>query len=288
MDFRIVGAVPTAAEIYAAHADARTAQEARIYGPPTQGDIWARESPVFRFDPHRDLDANLAVIASYLRPDDVFVDVGGGAGRVSLPLALRCREAVNVEPSPAMAGEFFSLMEESGVKNARLVSEEWLQAENIRGDVVNASDVIYFIRDIVPFIERLNAAARQRVMITVWSEPPPNRYADLFRRVYGEDQVPMCGHRQLLPTLWEMGILPDVRVLPEPAWWETWSIPTLEEALELALSGGWLLEADRERARDLFKNQSGELFRQDANGFTPLWRSDMWELLITWESRPKN
>ena len=263
-------------------------RKARIYGPPTQVDIWARESDVFRFDPHRDLGSNLTVIASYLRPDDVFVDVGGGAGRVSLPLALRCREAVNVEPSPAMAGEFFSLVEESGIKNARLVPDEWLQAENIQGDIVNASDVAYFVRDIVPFIERLNSAARRRVMITVWSEPAPNRYADLFRRVYGEDQVPMCGHRQLLPALWEMGILPDVLVLPEPAWWETWSTPTLEEALELALSGDWLLEADRERARDLFKSQLDELFRQDANGFTPLWRSDMQELLITWESHPKN
>ncbi len=44
------------------------------------------------------------VIASYVRPDDVVVDVGGGAGRVCLPLALQCKEVLNIEPSPGMDG----------------------------------------------------------------------------------------------------------------------------------------------------------------------------------------
>ena len=40
---------------------------------------------LFRMDPSRDLDPNLDVVASYLRADDVFIDVGGGAGRVGPP-----------------------------------------------------------------------------------------------------------------------------------------------------------------------------------------------------------
>jgi SAM-dependent methyltransferase len=36
----------------------------------------------------------------------VVVDVGGGAGRYSLPLASRCREVVNVDPSAAMGAAF--------------------------------------------------------------------------------------------------------------------------------------------------------------------------------------
>ena len=96
-----------AADIYAAYADALAAQNSRIYGPPVLGDIWGGPTAAqFRFDPHRQLDANLAVMASYVEPDDVLIDVGGGAGRVSLPLSLRCREIVNVEPSPGMSNEF--------------------------------------------------------------------------------------------------------------------------------------------------------------------------------------
>lgn len=278
----------TAAEIYAAHADALAAQNARIYGPPTQEDVWSGPTAAwFRFDPHRQLDGNLAVMASYLEPDDVLVDVGAGAGRVSLPLSLRCREVVNVEPSPGMAEEFSSLVAESGIKNARLVPANWQDADDIQGDVVTTSDVTYFVRDIVQFIEKMEAAARRRVMITVWSEPPPDRAAALFRRVYGEERALRCGHRQLLPALWEVGILPDVHVLPEPSWWETWSLPTRDTALEHALEGRWLREEDRERARDIFNQQFDELFSRDNNGFRPLWRSEMRELLITWESRSR-
>jgi hypothetical protein len=83
-----------------------------------------------------------------------------------------------------MSNEFKSLTEESGIKNARLIAANWLEAEGIQGDVVTTSDVTYFVRDIVPFIEKMEAAPRRRVMITVGSEPPPNRGAGLFRRVY--------------------------------------------------------------------------------------------------------
>ena len=66
---------------------------------------------IFRMDPDRDLE----VIASYLRPDDVFIDVGGGAGRVCLPLAQRYREVVMVEPSPGMGAEFDAIRKEAGI-----------------------------------------------------------------------------------------------------------------------------------------------------------------------------
>ena len=41
-------------------------------------------------EPSRDFDDVLEAIASYLRPDDVLLDVGGGAGRLGLALARCC------------------------------------------------------------------------------------------------------------------------------------------------------------------------------------------------------
>ncbi len=274
----------TAADRYAEQYDAVWAQWRRLFGPPAD-DIWSGPAAAqFRFDPHRELDANLAVLASHLKPDDVLVDVGGGAGRVSLPLALRCREVLTVEPSAGMAAEYSSLVEESGITNARLAPVDWMAAHGVVGDVAVTCDVTYFVRDIVPFIRRMEAAARRRVMITVWSEPPPNRGADLFRRVYGEPQAPMCGHQELLPVLWEMGILADVRVLPDLSWWETWDFPTREEAIESVLFGRWSRDEIRERARAIFEAQFDELFALTADGFRVKWRSPMRELLITWET----
>ena len=274
----------TAAERYAEQYDTVWEQWGRLFGLPS-GDIWAGDvASQFRFDPRRELDANLAVLASYVEPEDVLVDVGGGAGRVSLPLALRCREVLTVEPSPGMASEYSSLVEEAGISNARLLPVGWMEADGVEGDVAVTCDVTYFVRDIAPFVRRMEAAARRRVIITVWSEPPPSRGADLFRRVYGEPLAPMCGHQQLLPALWEMGILPDVGVLPDPSWWETWQYPTREEAIESVLFGRWSREVDRERARAIFEDQFDEIFTKEPDGYRAIWRSPMRELLITWET----
>ncbi len=38
----------------------------------------------------------MEAITSYVQPEDTVIDVGGGAGRVSLPLALCCQEVINV------------------------------------------------------------------------------------------------------------------------------------------------------------------------------------------------
>jgi SAM-dependent methyltransferase len=165
-------------------------------------------------DPHRRLDANLEIIASYVQPVDTVIDVGGGAGRISLPLALRCPQVINVDPSPGMRAEFEALVAEAGITNARFVQSDWLKAEGIQGDLSITANVTYFVRDIVPFIEKMEAASGRRVMVIVWSVPPPNQRSKLFRLVYGEDQELAPGHRELLPVLWEMGILPDMRVFP--------------------------------------------------------------------------
>ena len=276
----------TAAAEYAVYQDAIAAQRARIYGQEPTVDPWRGSTARrFRFDPHRTLEPNLEMIASYIQTNDVVVDVGGGAGRVSLPLALRCREAVVVDPSPGMGAEFDASRLEAGIANARRVQSDWLDADGITGDVVFSADVAYFVGDIGPFVEKLEAAARRRVMITLWSVSPPNSYGPLFQLVYGEEQAPVPGFRQLMAVLWEMGILPDLRMMPEPPWWEGQVLSTREEALQLAVEGSWLREEDRDMALKTFDKNFDQLFSYGVDGFRPLWREASQELLITWETR---
>ena len=275
----------TAADDCAAFHDAIASQRDRIYGSDRPTDPWTGEiARLFRFNPLRDLEPNLEVISSYIQPDDVLIDVGGGAGRVSLPLALRCREAIVVDPSPGMGAEFDASRSEARISNARRVEADWLDAPGVSGDVVFSADVAYFVRDIVPFVEKLQDAARRRVMITLWSEAPPNSAATPFRLVYGEDQAPVPGFRQLMAVLWEMGILPDLRLLPEPPWWEGELLATRKEALAVAVEGRWLREQDRPRARQVFDENFDRLFSTDPDGHRPLWRPPSRELLITWET----
>ena len=243
----------------------------------------------FRYDPHRSLEANWQVVASYVQPDDVLIDVGGGAGRVSLPLALRCRQVINVDSSPGMLAEFEACAAEAGITNARSVLADWLVATDISGDVSLASSVTYFVRDIVPFIAKMIAASRRRVMISLWSVPTANQSPPLFRLVYGEEQALEPGYRELLPVLWEMGVLPDVRVLPDvpqaPGAPRQVGLPqTHQDAVHWALQGRWLRPEDRDRARDLIEAHFHEFFAQRPEGFRPLWHQETRQLLITWET----
>jgi hypothetical protein len=118
-----------AADQYAARVDAVLAQRTRLRGPQPPGDLFAglpADHPLLKTDPRRPLDPNLEIIASYIAPDDVVIDVGGGAGRISLPLALRCREVINVEPSCAMATGFTANAAQAGITNVCAITDDWL------------------------------------------------------------------------------------------------------------------------------------------------------------------
>jgi len=273
----------TAAEAYAAMLDAVEAQRRRVLGNPPE-DRWSGpRARGFRQDPRRGLDSSLEVIASYVQPDDVLVDVGGGAGRYGLPLALRCRELVNIEPSAGMAAEYEASAAEAGIRNARLIRADWLGAEGVEGDVTLACHVTYFVREIVPFVRKLSEASRRRVIVDVLSVPPPNQTARLFELVFGE---PMClrpGHRELLAVLWEMGIFPDVRVLPDRWGRNAGGLPqTREQAVEGAVA---TLDAHGlPHVRQAVESRLDQLFQRIPRGFAPTYRQGgTREMLITWE-----
>ena len=274
-----------AADVYAAQVDAVRAQRARIYGGQPNGDPWGDQANRFALDPHRVLDENLEALAGYVQPDDVLIDVGGGAGRLSLPLSFGCRQVINAEPSSGMGSEFTRLTAEAEISNATWLQTDWNDAEAIQGDLIVTADVTYFIREIKSFIRKLAATASRRVIIAVWSIPPPNRSSRLFRLVHGEEQKTCPGHRELLAVLWGMGILPDVRVLPGLPWWDVQFYQSRDEALESALwRHQWLQPKDAARARTIIEDRFDELFRLSPQGFQPVWRPQIRELLITWET----
>lgn len=287
----------TAAETYTTQVDAVEAQAAhlriRLPAAMERGTTDDRRNvapgrPV-RAAPRLESQPELAVLASYVEPADTLVDVGGGSGRVGLPLARRCREVINVETSPGAAAAFTAAAAEVGITNVRTVPSDWLTAAAIEGDVVLASHVTYDVREIVPFVERLQAAARRRVMILLYSTPPTAHptYQAVYRLLFGEAAAITPSYRELLPVLWEMGILPDVRVLPELG--VRGVAPTREAAITVALGQvntlvGVPVERD-EQARRLLLAHFDALFRPVEGGFRPTGVEDHRGLLVTWDTR---
>ena len=278
----------TALERYQALIDARRAQRLELGLEELNADRWSKHAPSYRFDPHRPLDANLAEIAALIRADDHVVDVGGGAGRVGLPLALHCRALTNAEPAPGMGEQFLASAEEAGITNATLLQAPWLKAD-VEGDFVISVDVVYFVREIDEFVLKLDRAASRRAAIWIWSPtpPPPHppRNARLFRIAHDVELVRSPDHRELLPVMWEAGLLPEVRLLPEPFTWpERAAFPTNEEqaiafALEDVEATGAPGAAERVAA------VLDDLYARGPDGeWRPTWRPPLQGLLITWET----
>ena len=283
----------SAADRYAARVDAVLAQRTRLRGPQPPGDKRAgcpADHPLLKADPLRPLGPNLAVIASYIEADDVIIDVGGGAGRMSLPLALRCREVINVEPSPTMGTGFKRNAAGAGISNTRIIEGEWPNADAPAGSVTLVNHVTYLTREIVPFIKKLEQAGRRRVLITVNSVPGPSIQRVLYQLVHGEAEEVVPGHVELINVIWELGILPDIRVLPQP------TVPftpaaSRDAAIAGAISrfpgerwGWWSLEPDLEqRLRSILEARFDELFTAGPDGFIPRYVAPGREILITWE-----
>ena len=271
----------SAADRYAAVYDAALAA-GRFADHAQPGDHWAEHAELFRLDPRRPWGDNLTAIAGYLRPDDRLVDVGGGAGRVSLALAGHVGEVVLVEPSAGMRAEFAAARDEAGIANARVTSDWWMDSDET-GDVVFLSDVTYFVRDIVPFIAKLHRAAARRVIIAVWRPTPGDMGAEL-RRVALDENIPRWpGLPELAAVLWEMGLLPEIRPLPEEPWWLTDAERNLSDADAIALAMRWLDTDDADTRRSVSDNLE-QLFERTDAGLTPRWLSRARAALLTWET----
>ena len=73
---------------------------------------------------------------------------------MSLPLSLRLREVINIDPSEGMRQEFESVRQEADIQNARFVQSGWLESAPVQGDVVLVGHVTYFVSGISAFDAR--------------------------------------------------------------------------------------------------------------------------------------
>ena len=195
-------------EAWAEQVRANRDQAERVREVPI-GDFYAPVSALFVADPRRTTEPALEVLQGLTRPDETWLDIGAGAGRYALPLAVLVREVVAVEPSASMRNALRAGLSEHGIANIRIVPEAWPAAVQSLGDLP-ATDVVliahvgYDIEAISPFLDAMEAAAR-RLCVAVLTDRSPASVADPFwPLVHGEERVP-------LPALPELQAILEAR-----------------------------------------------------------------------------
>lgn len=269
-----------AAERYNAMVRARQEQQRRL-SKPFDESYWERYAHTYRFDPTRSPERSLRELIRRLEWEDEIVEIGGGAGRMGLPLALRARSLRNIEPSAAMREQFRLSVREHDIGNAETIASSWPMRQQISADVVLTVDVTYFIDDIEPFIRAMHETARRRVMILTWTVPPPNVSARLFRLAFDEDELPSPGFKELLPVIWDLDITPDVIVIDEPFTWPERLPEDDDAAVRFAVEE--IAAEDHPGAADSIRAHLDELFKR-GEVYRPTWRTPAQAMLITWST----
>ncbi|HEY4753091.1 MAG TPA: hypothetical protein VIH37_07380, partial [Candidatus Limnocylindrales bacterium] len=137
-------------------------------------------------------------------------DIGAGAGRYALPLALAVKEVIAIEPSAGMRRALRAGIDEHGIDNVRVVPGTWPEALESLGkppvaDVALIAHVGYDIEAIGPFLDAMDRAAGERC-VAVLTDRSPAAVADPFwPLVHGEERVPLPALPDLVALLGARG-----------------------------------------------------------------------------------
>jgi SAM-dependent methyltransferase len=253
---------PTAADALAAWAarvaaDREQVERCREVADPA--DFYAPVATRFRQDPHRREEV-LELIRVLARPGETWLDIGSGAGRYALPLALTVDRVIAIDPSPAMLATLADAMREHGIANITPTEARWpapLPASVGTIDVALMAHVGYDIGAIGPFLDAADAAV-DRLCVAVMGEGAMNTAAALFwEPIHGEPRVPLPALPELLALLVARGRLPEVR-LGERA---PTVFGTFDELLAMARRQLWIRpgSAKDDRLESLVRDRAVEL-----------------------------
>jgi SAM-dependent methyltransferase len=207
-------------------------------------------------------DPFVVAIRHTLEPTATVLDVGAGTGRCGLAVAPSVAQLTAVEPSAGMRAEFEREAAARGLKNARLVSTKWEDAQVEPHDVAFVANVLYFVADAVPFLEKLDRSARRACFILHRVEELAAALGPLIHEIRGE-RPPEPGFLDLYNLLFTMGIRPHA-ALYRPAFtvrYETWDQAVTESKQFLELDPDDTSADDRIRAAlpDLLIERDGGL-----------------------------
>jgi 2-polyprenyl-3-methyl-5-hydroxy-6-metoxy-1,4-benzoquinol methylase len=271
----------TAAEAWKAQVEAHNEQTVRTRGDVVYEDMWSTLAQRFKDDSRRTDDPVVNLLAGWVTPESTVLDVGGGAGRYALPLALRSKHVTVVDPSPSMLEALRESAASAGIENVADVQAEWGEVAVEPHDLVLCANVVYGVAEIEPFVRGLENAARDRVAIVAYMDAPLSRMSPIWREVHGEERIELPALRELLPVLWEMEIYPDVAMLPPAV--GTRTLPNLETAIAMARHFLYIEAGSTKEQR--LREIAPTFVMETAEGVTMRGASERPQGVVSWRAR---
>ena len=211
----------TVEQSWAERVRANREQVDRVREIPDGQDFYAPVTSLFRADPRRTDEPVLDVLRELVEPDETWLDIGAGAGRYALPIALLAGEVLAIDPSTGMLGALRDQMAEHDVSNVRPIEGRWPPDSTLSealgpppfADVALIAHVGYDIEAIGPFVDAMEGAAR-RLCVAVLMERQPASVADPFwPLVHAEARVPLPALPEFVELLRERSREPEVTVV---------------------------------------------------------------------------
>ncbi len=277
-------AAAPAAEAWAARVRAHHDQTARLRETAEAGDFYAPVSRLFIADPRRTDDAVLDHLLTIARPGETWLDIGAGAGRYALPLALRVREVIALDPSPGMLAALREQGVEHGIANVRVIEGRWPPdpafGPSPAADVALIANLGYDVEAIGAFLDAMEVAAA-RLCVAILADRQPSAPAHAFwPPVHGERRAELPALDAFQDLLRTRGRDPREIRVPRPVR----GFPTREELAR------WLrsqLFVDEGSAKDAaLERELGALMVTNPDGsFAVATSVPISTGIVTWEPR---
>lgn len=191
-------------------------------GDPTHN--WNKKENAERYDANARSEYDDRVrrtIASLpITPDARVLDIGAGPGTLAIPLAPRVREVTAVEPGAGMVGVLRKHAKREGIKNITCVQKLWEDVDPER-DLAGPYDIVVAslsltMHNIREALRKMDAVSSGSVHLFWFVDMPfwEKMYADLLEPLHGRPHYPGPKADCLFGVLYQMGIYPDVTMLP--------------------------------------------------------------------------
>ncbi|MDC0034980.1 class I SAM-dependent methyltransferase [Chloroflexi bacterium] len=176
-------------------------------------DFWEGMAQNFKDDPFRKGDPVIDRLEQEFAECETLVDIGGGAGRLALPLSLSRAAVTVVDSSKSMLAELKYSCEEAKIENVEPVFGLWEDAVIEIHEGALCSHVTYGIENIEKFLENVNQYASKRVVIIAFMKSPQAHLENLWKEVHDEERVHLPGVPELMDVLWQLDIAPELSII---------------------------------------------------------------------------